>query len=110
MAKIVKDSGRYYVVVDGTLTDVTAEIEFEIKQRLELEQKLAEYNREIEGSVKIQLVETKQKLSSAKKHLILLVDAAQKVFEQWSTTGNPHGAMISLRPYLALSKKWLEDN
>lgn len=110
MARLVRQAGRYYLVGDNVYKDITPIIESEIKRRVEMEKLLLEYNFDISSNLHAKLANTKAQLVTAKKHLSLLLLKSSEVFDLWATTGNPHGAMLSLRPYLSIIKKWLEDS
>lgn len=110
MARVVKDGGRYFLIAEGVREDVTEAIETEIRVRLEIERRLAEYNRDIEARTNFRLAATRMQLNTAKSHLANLLGKAQNAFDAWAKDGNPHGAMIAMRPYLSIVKKWLEDS
>lgn len=109
MARLVKEARRYYLVANGVYLDVSDAIEAEVRLRLALDQRLAEYNAEIDSRVHFKLAATAAQLITAKKHLAFLLEKAQGAFDAWAKTGNPHGAMIVLRPHLSIVQKWLDD-
>lgn len=109
MARLVKDSGRYYLVGEGIYEDVTEAVESEVRARIELERKLIEYNQTVDSRVHFRAAAAQAQLATSQNHLHNLLDRAQATFDAWAHTGNPHGAMISLRPYLSIVKKWLDD-
>lgn len=110
MAKVVKEGTRFYLIAEDARHDVTEAMETEIRIRLEIERRLAEYNRDIEARTNFRLAATRMQLSTAKSHLANLLGKAQGAFDAWAKDGNPHGAMIAMRPYLSIVRKWLEDS
>lgn len=110
MARLVKNSGRYYLVDTGVYIEITDVIEAEIKARLDLERRLADYNQHVDSRVHFRLAATTAQLTTARNHLRVLLGKAESAFDAWAKGGNLHGSMIAVRPYLSIVQKWLDDS
>jgi len=111
MAKLARDSGKYYLILDnGTYEDVTSQVEKELKARVDIERRLLEYNTEVDSQVHFRLARVSSQLTTAKSMLADIVKKSQAVIDSWSKTGNAHGPILSLKQYLYIVTKWLEDS
>lgn len=109
--RLVKISGRYFLVGEGIYVDVTETLEKEWAARRSVELALAQYAKELEHSATSRAAELGSKFSTLRRHVVVLLGLANSCIDSWRKGDeNVHGRNIQrLESQVEQLKAWLQQ-